>query len=60
MSFIDVFICISYLAFIIWLGFYSKNHVHSIVDYLVAGRKVSPYLGVASLGVRVGVDYNYV
>jgi SSS family solute:Na+ symporter len=38
------------LAFIIWLGFYSKNHVHSIVDYLVAGRKVSPYLGVASLG----------
>ena len=50
MSLIDVVICISYLFFIIWLGFYSKNHVHSIVDYLVAGRKVSPYLGVASLG----------
>ncbi len=50
MAFIDLLICGLYLSFVIWLGFFSKNHVHSIVDYLVAGRKVTPYLGVASLG----------
>ena len=50
MAFIDLIICGSYLLFVIWLGFFSKNHVHTIVDYLVAGRKVTPYLGVASLG----------
>ncbi len=50
MAFIDLLICGVYIFFVIWLGFFSKNHVHSIVDYLVAGRKVTPYLGVASLG----------
>lgn len=50
MAFIDLFICGLYLLFVIFLGFFSKNHIHSIVDYLVAGRKVTPYLGVASLG----------
>ncbi len=50
MSAIDTLICCIYLSFIIWLGFFSKTKVHSMVDFLVAGRKISPYLGVASLG----------
>ncbi|MEK9727613.1 MAG: sodium:solute symporter family protein [Candidatus Margulisiibacteriota bacterium] len=50
MSLIDIFITLFYLSFVIWLGFFSKRHIHSVVDYLVAGRRVSPFLGVASLG----------
>ncbi len=50
MSFIDGFITVTYLMFIVWLGFFSKRHVHSMVDFLVAGRSIGPFLGVASLG----------
>ncbi len=50
MTVIDGIICGIYLLFIVWLGFFSKTKVHSMVDFLVAGRNISPFLGVASLG----------
>ncbi|MGC6367475.1 MAG: sodium:solute symporter family protein [Candidatus Marinamargulisbacteria bacterium] len=34
----------------IGIGVLSSKKVSTMVDYLVAGRKISPYLGVASLG----------
>ena len=34
----------------IGVGVLSSKKVTTMVDYLVAGRKISPYLGVASLG----------
>ena len=50
MSPIDILICGLYIALIMIIGYFSTHKVHTIVDFLVAGRKVSPYLGVASLG----------
>tara|TARA_B100001121_G_scaffold310038_1_gene339160 strand:+ start:273 stop:1754 length:1482 start_codon:yes stop_codon:yes gene_type:complete len=47
---LDIAIVLIYLFCVIGIGVLSSKKVVSMVDYLVAGRRISPYLGVASLG----------
>ena len=47
---LDIAIVLIYLFCVIGIGVLSSKKVVTMVDYLVAGRRISPYLGVASLG----------
>ena len=47
--YIDGPIVIIYLICIIMIGLWMRRFVHNVTDYLVAGRKVDLYLGIASL-----------
>ena len=47
--YIDGSIVIIYLIAIIAVGLWMRRFVHNVSDYLVAGRKVDLYLGIASL-----------
>lgn len=50
MEVLDIAIVLIYLFCVIGIGVLSSKKVVTMVDYLVAGRRISPYLGVASLG----------
>lgn len=47
--YIDGSIVIIYLIVIISIGLWMRRFVHNVADYLVAGRQVDLYLGIASL-----------
>ena len=47
--YIDGSIVLIYLVCIVVTGLWMRRFVHNVADYLVAGRKVDVYLGIASL-----------
>ena len=46
---IDGFIVLLYLAGTLYAGLWARKYVHSVTDFLVAGRNINVYLGIASL-----------
>lgn len=56
MSFLDWLLCASYIALISFIAYRARYASSSVTDFLVAGRTITPFLGVASLaGTELGL-----